>query len=122
MSRRDILATGRATGEDVLTLLGRAYTAHASEKLPIYHRLLALIADPMRQPLVFHCSAGKDCTGFGTALLLLALGVACNDIIEDYLDTNRIWCRKHAAGTRRGAPCDRGPISQSRLSPAGWTS
>ena len=95
-SLRDILATGRATGEDVLTLLGRAYAAYATVKLPIYRRLLALVADPARRPLAFHCSAGKDRTGFGTALLLLALGVARDDIVEDYLATNRFWRREHA--------------------------
>ena len=95
-SLRDILATGRATGEDVLTLLGRAYTAYASGKLPVYRRLLALVADPARRPLAFHCSAGKDRTGFGTALLLMALGVDRADIIEDYLATNRFWRREHA--------------------------
>lgn len=42
-------------------------------------------------PLVFHCAAGKDRTGFVAALLLSALGVPREDIIEDYLLTNRHW-------------------------------
>lgn len=95
-SLRDILATGQATGEDVLTLLGRAYAAYASEKLPIYRDLLGLVADPARRPLAFHCTAGKDRTGFGTALLLMALGVGRDDIVDDYLATNRFWRREHA--------------------------
>jgi protein-tyrosine phosphatase len=95
-SLRDILATGRATGEDVLTLLARAYTAYATDKLPIYRRLLALVADPARRPLAFHCSAGKDRTGFAAALLLMALGVGSDAILEDYLATNRFWRREHA--------------------------
>jgi protein-tyrosine phosphatase len=95
-SLRDILATGRATGEDVVTLLGRAYAAYATEKLPRYRALLALVADTARRPLAFHCSAGKDRTGFGAALLLLALGVDRDEIIADYLSTNRFWRREHA--------------------------
>ena len=95
-SLRDILATGRATGEDVLTLLARAYTAYATEKLPQYRALLALVADSARRPLAFHCTAGKDRTGFGAALLLLALGVPREAIMEDYLATNRFWRREHA--------------------------
>lgn len=95
-SLRDILATGRATGEDVVTLLGRAYGAYATEKLPRYRGLLELVADPARRPLAFHCTAGKDRTGFGAALLLLALGVGREEIIADYLATNRFWRRERA--------------------------
>jgi protein-tyrosine phosphatase len=39
-------------------------------------------------PLVFHCTAGKDRTGFAAALILLALGVPRAVVIEDYLLTN----------------------------------
>lgn len=40
-------------------------------------------------PLVFHCTAGKDRTGFAAAMLLLALGVSREDVMQDYLLTNR---------------------------------
>ncbi|SHJ58819.1 protein-tyrosine phosphatase [Roseomonas rosea] len=95
-SLRDILATGRATGEDVLSVLGRAYLAYATEKLPRFRALLELVAEPARRPILFHCSAGKDRTGFATALLLLALGVEREAILADYLATNRFWKREHA--------------------------
>lgn len=36
-------------------------------------------------PMYQHCSAGKDRTGVGSALLLLALGVAEDTVMEDYL-------------------------------------
>lgn len=36
-------------------------------------------------PLLFHCSAGKDRSGGAAALLLLALGVPREIVIEDYL-------------------------------------
>lgn len=39
-------------------------------------------------PLVFHCSAGKDRTGWGAVLLLTLLGVSRDDILEDYLASN----------------------------------
>jgi protein-tyrosine phosphatase len=39
-------------------------------------------------PLVFHCTAGKDRTGFAAALILLALGVSHDDVMRDYLLTN----------------------------------
>jgi len=95
-SLADILATGRATGEHVMGLLGRAYAAYATEKLPLFRALLELVAEPARRPVLFHCSAGKDRTGFGTALLLLALGVGREEVVADYLATNRFWRREHA--------------------------
>lgn len=38
---------------------------------------------------LFHCTAGKDRTGFGAFLLLHVLGVAPDTIKQDYLATNR---------------------------------
>jgi protein-tyrosine phosphatase len=39
-------------------------------------------------PTVFHCTAGKDRTGFAAALLLRALGVPQGEVMRDYLLTN----------------------------------
>jgi protein-tyrosine phosphatase len=38
--------------------------------------------------LVFHCTYGKDRTGYATALFLSALGVDREKIIEEYLESN----------------------------------
>jgi protein-tyrosine phosphatase len=37
---------------------------------------------------VFHCAAGKDRTGWGASLLLLALGVPRQTVIDHYLESN----------------------------------
>ncbi|MBL8324383.1 MAG: tyrosine-protein phosphatase [Rubrivivax sp.] len=42
-------------------------------------------------PLVFHCTAGKDRTGVAAALLLVALGVPRQTVVEDYLLTNAVY-------------------------------
>lgn len=42
-------------------------------------------------PLVFHCTAGKDRTGFAAALILLALGVSREQVLQDYLLTNDLF-------------------------------
>lgn len=52
---------------------------------PFFSRLLAL---PDGQALLFHCTAGKDRTGIGAALLLYALGVPYETILNDYTATN----------------------------------
>jgi len=40
------------------------------------------------EPTVFHCTAGKDRTGFAAALLLQAVGVPADAVMHDYLATN----------------------------------
>ena len=44
-----------------------------------------------QSPLVVHCTAGKDRTGFACAMLLTALGVHDDDILEDYLLTQQCY-------------------------------
>ena len=95
-SLADLLARGQATGEDVLDLLRRAYEAYATEHLHRYRAMFTLLLEAPRLPLLFHCSAGKDRTGFGAALLLTALGVPRETVIEDYLATSRFWKRELA--------------------------
>jgi protein-tyrosine phosphatase len=40
------------------------------------------------EPTVFHCTAGKDRTGFAAALLLHAVGAPKDEVMRDYLETN----------------------------------
>ncbi len=46
------------------------------------------LADPGRTPAVFHCHGGKDRTGIVAAVLLLALGVDRNTVLDDYEATS----------------------------------
>ena len=50
---------------------------------------LETIAQTDNHPLVFHCTAGKDRTGMLAAVLLSILGVAEEDILEDYAITSQ---------------------------------
>jgi protein-tyrosine phosphatase len=52
---------------------------------PFFDELLQL---PDTAALLFHCTAGKDRTGMGAALLLYALGVPQATIMQDYTATN----------------------------------
>jgi protein-tyrosine phosphatase len=53
-------------------------------------RLQSLFAcvDRGEVPLLVHCAAGKDRTGFAVAVILEALGVARATVMQDYLYTN----------------------------------
>ena len=52
-----------------------------------------------RTPMLFHCAAGKDRTGVAAALILSALDVPGEVILQDYLETNAfdlrgsVWAR-----------------------------
>ena len=41
------------------------------------------------QGFLIHCTAGKDRTGFGVAIIQLLLGVSYDDVYRDYLLTNQ---------------------------------
>lgn len=54
-----------------------------------HQKFLDMIATSKSFPLVWHCTSGKDRTGFETALILYALGVPEDTIMEDYLLSNK---------------------------------
>lgn len=61
-------------------------TIHARKAFQqLFEHLLSLDAD---EALVFHCTAGKDRTGFSAYLILTALGVDRETIMKDYMLTN----------------------------------
>jgi protein-tyrosine phosphatase len=53
-----------------------------------YAGLLRTLSDAANRPLVFHCTQGKDRAGFGAAMVLSALGVPWETVVEDYLLSN----------------------------------
>ena len=89
---RDILATKEATGEALHAVLERAYAAYALSSTAQYRRLFDLALEG-GLPLLFHCSAGKDRTGFGAAVMLTALGVPWDTVMADFEATNQLWRR-----------------------------
>lgn len=66
------------------------------ENQDVYKAFFHILMEEENTPLLFHCSAGKDRTGFGAALFLASLGVDREVIIEDYLLTNKLLKDKYA--------------------------
>jgi protein tyrosine/serine phosphatase len=62
--------------------------AFRPELIAMIRRYLAELAEG-RGPSLVNCMAGKDRTGITVAMLHLAVGVHRDDVIEDYLFTNR---------------------------------
>ena len=75
------------TPQDVVLHMEDTYRGFVRHNSPRFAELFAhLLASDA--PLVFHCTAGKDRTGFAAALVQHALGVSADDILRDYLLTN----------------------------------
>ncbi|WP_075790878.1 tyrosine-protein phosphatase [Massilia putida] len=51
-------------------------------------RLFAMLQDEDSIPMLVHCAAGKDRTGFMIAMILLALEVPLATVMDDFLATN----------------------------------
>lgn len=55
---------------------------------PAYQKMFEIIKNN-ETPILFHCTAGKDRTGVAAALILILLGVSEQDVVEDYMATNK---------------------------------
>jgi protein-tyrosine phosphatase len=91
------LRARRGSGEvlssaDALDVMRDSYRNYVRHNTPSFRALFAHLLED-RAPLVIHCTAGKDRTGFACALILNALGVPDELIAEDYLLTNRFYRR-----------------------------
>jgi len=53
-----------------------------------YHELFISLADENKLPALFHCTTGKDRTGWAAAALLTLLDVPKETIMKDYLRSN----------------------------------
>jgi protein-tyrosine phosphatase len=62
-----------------------------------FRALTRLLLDHPGQPLLFHCTAGKDRTGLAAAIIERLLGVPDDAVIDDYLASGRILRRKNEA-------------------------
>lgn len=88
---RRAIANGSATPSFMMQCLTDHYREYPRRCTPGFRTLFATLSDSRHRPLVFHCTAGKDRTGFASALLLSLLGVPWDTVVEDYLRTNALW-------------------------------
>lgn len=80
----------RITAPVVAELMKNLYRSLVNDQARRFAQLFEhLLAEDV--PVVFHCTAGKDRTGFAAALILLALGVPRQVVMQDYLLTNELF-------------------------------
>lgn len=74
------------------------YRALVNDHQESYRKFFALLADSGKLPLLFHCTAGKDRTGFAAALFLTALGVDRGTVMRDYLFSGECLKKRYVPG------------------------
>ena len=80
------------TAADTVGLMQDTYRGFVVDNAERFATLFRMLLES-DQPLVFHCTAGKDRTGWAAALILLALGVSREVVRDDYLLTNQLYRR-----------------------------
>jgi len=74
---------------DIVRLMDEGYKGTVRQQTPHYRAMFAKLIES-DEPLLFHCTGGKDRTGIGAALVLTALGVDRETVMQDYLMSTEI--------------------------------
>lgn len=85
VAQRALLGDGG--GERIMTEMYRWFVTDPVIRTR-FAETVRLLADPAGTSVLFHCTAGKDRTGWVAAILLTALGVDRDTVYADYLLTN----------------------------------
>lgn len=83
-----MVASGMMKDEATAVQMLAGFNKQMVDDPKFYVQLMELLNDPANIGLVQHCTAGKDRTGLGSAIILLALGVDEKTVMEDYLLSN----------------------------------
>jgi len=89
-AQRKMMKRNRFTQEQSLEHMTKGYRMFLEEGTSSYRKLMEIVLDESNWPVLIHCSAGKDRSGVAVALILEALGVDRETIMEEYLLTNEI--------------------------------
>lgn len=75
-------------GGRIAESLKGVYRGDLVRRTEVHRRVFDVLLEDSTTPLVVHCSAGKDRTGWVSALILSALGVENDVVLADYLLSN----------------------------------
>ena len=78
---------GEISGEQSLQFMTSLYRSIISDNIPGLRKFINQVLDA-DEPVLYHCSAGKDRTGVTTALILSILNVERQTIVNEYLLSN----------------------------------
>ena len=82
------LLSGKAGRLDYEEIARESYREYVVDFRSEFASVIKLASEPHNLPLLIHCTAGKDRTGFICAVLQLTLGVPQEAVMEHYLQSN----------------------------------
>ncbi|AOE87344.1 tyrosine-protein phosphatase [Pseudomonas sp. TCU-HL1] len=80
---------------DLQDILMEGNRSFVREHAGIFRDWLHGLLNDQSAPVLFHCTAGKDRTGYAAAVLLLALGVPEATVMQDYMASNQYLAEKN---------------------------
>lgn len=89
-SLRERVFSGKLTSAELDGLLSRESYIVQQGLREAWGDWLGSLTDDGQLPHLFHCTAGKDRTGFAAAILLLTLGVSIEQVTDDFLLSNEL--------------------------------
>ena len=81
------ILSGSMTPDETANILIEGNRLFATDMAPRFQPFIDCLLEG-KGPIVYHCTSGKDRTGFATMLLLSALNVGKDTIIQDYMLSN----------------------------------
>ena len=87
---RKMMKGNKFTEKQSSKLMAEGYRMIVKEGPPSYTKLMEVVLDESNWPILIHCNAGKDRAGVAVTLIMEALGVDRETIMEEFLLTNEI--------------------------------
>lgn len=120
-AQRRLMKKNKFTEAQAREHMINGYRMIATEGPDSYRRMMALVLDQSNWPLLIHCTAGKDRTGVAITLLLEALGVDRESIMEEFLLTNEmsraekkaVFLSKQRKNSSNGRSFGKGPSASA---------
>jgi protein-tyrosine phosphatase len=89
-AQRKMMKKSRFTEKQALEHMMNGYTMFAEVGQPSFQKMMDVILEPTNWPVLIHCSAGKDRAAVAVAIVMEALAVDREIIMEDFMLTNEI--------------------------------
>ena len=117
-----MMKRNRFTREQSLEHMVNGYQTFAEEAKSSYQKVMEVVLDESNWPVLIHCSAGKDRSGIAVALILEAIGVNRETIMEEYLLTNKLSRIEEKAAflSKQSKEMKRGGRSSRGIPPSAW--
>lgn len=91
----------RYADTEIVEVINSVYKEMVDLMVEPVSEMIRIILDPDRRPVLIHCRAGKDRTGFAAAIIQSAMGVDYDIILREYLKSNEFMTPKISTAHKR---------------------